>query len=327
MRTKIVYLDAGMVDYGDIDFARIAALGELACHDTTKLQELADHIAGADVVLLNKFLIDATNIDLFKTVKLICLSATGYDNVDVKLARQKNIAVANTINYCTSTVAEHTLMLILALSHRLHEYDNACHKKVWCASPYNTLNHFPYHEVHGKTLGIVGYGHIGKKVAELAKGFGMRILVAQIPGRKYSAYKTPSGGVKRTSFKTVLQKSDFISLHCPLTPLTKEIINKKSLAWFKPHSCLLNLARGGLVNEADLASTLKNNQLQAFATDVLSIEPPVIDNPLFSESIRNKILMTPHVAWASREARQRLIDDMALTIKSFLKGKKRNVVN
>lgn len=318
---KIVYLDAGMADYGDLDFQNIYNLGRLTCYDTTKPSQIQSHLGDAEIVILNKFIVDKTTIAAFKKVKLICISATGYDNVDVGLAKKQGILVSNVVNYCTDSVAEHTLMLLLALSHRLRENDLVCHKKIWCWSPYNTLNLFPYRELKGKTLGIVGYGRIGQKVAKLAKTFGMKIEVAALPGRKYSAKD------RRLSLKKVFQTSDFISLHCPLTPLTESLIASRTLAWMKPNAALLNLSRGKLVNETDLAMALRKNKLSAFATDVLSTEPPSLSNPLLAQDLQKKILMTPHVAWASLEARQRLIDDIAKTISAFLSGKKRSILS
>ncbi len=318
---RIVYLDAGMADYGDLDFSSLYKLGELTCYDTTKPAQVKAHLGTADIALLNKFVVDKKTISAFKNVRLICVSATGYDNVDGKLAKQHGIQVSNVVNYCTDSVAEHALMLMLALSHRLRENDWACHQKIWCRSPYNTLNHFPYLELKGKTLGIVGFGNIGQRVASLAKTFGMKILVAEIPGRSYPKNQ------KRLSLKNVFSAADFISLHCPLTKLTRELVNNKTLAWLKPTASLLNLSRGGLVNENDLAKALKQSKLKAYATDVLSVEPPSPHNPLLDKSLHDKILITPHVAWASLEARQRLVEDMAKTVAAFLKGKQRNSVN
>lgn len=319
-RPKIVYLDAGIADYGDLDFQNIYKLGKLTCYDTTKPSQIQSHLGDAEIAILNKFIVDKTTVAAFKNVRLICISATGHDNVDVALAKKHDIWVSNVVNYCTDSVAEHTLMLMLALSHRLRENDLACHEKIWCQSTYNTLNLFPYRELKGKTLGIVGYGRIGQKVAKLAKSFGMKIAIAALPGRKYSAKD------RRLPLKNVFQTSDFITLHCPLTPLTQSLINVKTLAWINPSTALLNLSRGKLVNEMDLAMALRKNRLKAFATDVLSIEPPLPSNPLLAKDLQKKIIITPHVAWASLEARQRLIDDIAKTISTFLGGKKRSIL-
>ncbi|HLD44281.1 MAG TPA: NAD(P)-dependent oxidoreductase, partial [bacterium] len=267
----IIFLDAGSFDYTGVDLSGIRALGRCLTYHSTKPEQVESRIQKADVVIVNKVVLDKTHLENAKKLQLICVAATGYNNIDLNAAKKCDIAVCNTPYYSTRSVVEHTLMFLFALSHRLIEHHEACQKLKWSRSSTFNLTAFPFSNLNGKTLGIVGYGAIGKSVARLAKHCGMNILVAKIPGRKHDR-KT-----KRTPLKTVLQQSDYVSLHCPLSPLTTRLVNRETLSLMKPTAFLLNLARGPVVDETAVALALLDNQIAGYAADVLSQEPPKKD--------------------------------------------------
>jgi len=319
-KPKIIFLDAATVDYNDIDLSPLKKLGHLIRYDHTTSKQFKSRVQNAEVVISNKVVINHSNIKHFSKLKLICVAATGYNNIDLQVAKQNNIKVTNVVGYSTTSVAEHTLMFLFALSHRLIENNDAVHSKKWSRSSLYTLTDFPYLNLSGKTLGIVGYGAIGKEVARLAKVLRMKVVIAKIPGRSYKANQM------RSSLKSVLNQSDFISIHCPLSEKTRHLFNKRTISQMKKAAYLLNLARGPVVLEQDIATALKNNQIAGYATDVLDQEPPQKNHPLLQKSLAKKVLITPHVAWASRESRQAMIDDIAKTILSFKRGTPRNLV-
>ena len=317
---KIIFLDAATVDFGDIKWRSLEALGQFIRFDKTESDKLASRCAAADIIITNKVLMRDYEVLKNSRLKLICASATGYNHIDVKAAKTMGMGVCNVPGYSTQTVAEHTLMFLLNLAHRFTEHMEASLKGAWSRSSHFTVLDFPFAELSGKTLGIIGYGTIGKAVAKLATAFGMQILVAQIPGRK------SKGNFQRHTLKTVLQKSDFVTMHCALSETTKALINDERLSFMKKSAYLLNVARGGIVDESAIIKHLNQNKLAGYATDVLSQEPPAKTHPMLAASLRHKVLVTPHIAWGSLEARQKLVDEMALNIKAFLQGKKRNRV-
>ena len=209
-------------------------------------------------------------------------------------------------------------MFLLALGHRLPEHDAAVKSGAWSRNPHFALLDHPYRDLAGKRLGILGYGHIGRGVARVARALGMEVVVGKIPGGIYSARE------KRLSLRSLLQSCDYVSLHCPLSPRTKEMIEAKTLAWMKPGACLLNLARGPIVDEVAVAQALRRGKLAAYAADVLTQEPPPLKHPLLHPSLKNKVLFTPHIAWASVESRQRLVEEITENIRAFRRGEKRN---
>ncbi|MBX7147497.1 D-2-hydroxyacid dehydrogenase [bacterium] len=312
---SVVFLDASTLDLGDIDLSPLYKKARLVCYSDTKSFQVITRLKQADIAIINKIVLKEKELKQLPQLKLISVAATGVNNVDLDYCAKNKIAVTNVAGYSTTTVAEHALMMMLATSHRLVEHRDSTLAKKWSRSPHFALLDYPFRDLRGKTLGIIGYGNIGKEVSRLARAFGMTVLASQIPGRSTKG---------RVSFKTVLKKSDFISLHCPLSRHTHHLINKTSLKMMKKDCVLLNLARGPVVNEPDVAQALKQNRLACYATDVMQQEPPSANNPLFDKKIRNKVLITPHVAWASLESRQRLTDEMGKNIEAFLKGKKRN---
>ena len=315
-RPKIVFLDAASVDFGDLDTSLIQKQGLYRAYPNLSFRQVGSKAGDAEIVLANKFLINEEFLDQLPQLKLVCIAATGINNVDLPALKKRGIALTNVADYSTQTVAEHTLLFLLALSHRLPEHMQASIDKRWSRSPFFAFLDTPFCDLAGKTLGLVGYGHIGKKVARLAKAFGMKVLVAHIPGRKKTRSHIP--------LKSVLKQSDYLSLHCRLSPLTQNLINAQSIALMKPTACVINVARGPIVNEKDIARALQKNKLRAYAADVSAIEPIPIHSPLLDPALRNKIILTPHIAWASKESRQRLMDEMALNIEAYLKNKKRN---
>ncbi len=319
MLPTLVFLDVSSVDWwGDIDLSPLRRLGRFKVYPDTTPAQMIPRSREADILITNKCLLGEKELIKLPQLKLIAVTATGVNNIDLKAAQNRGVAVTNVPGYSTKTVAEHALAFLLAFSHRLLEHHSSALSGKWSRSPLYTLVDYPFHDLNGKTLGIIGFGNIGREVARLTRGFGMKILVARIPGRNY-----PSSS-RRLSLRGVFQKSDYVTIHCPLTKQTNQLINRSRLRWMKPTACLLNLARGPIVDEEAIANALAKNRLAGYATDVLFQEPPPRSHPLFRKNLADKVLITPHVAWASVESRQRLIDETAKNIEAFKKGKKRN---
>ncbi len=318
-RMRIVFLDAGTVDLGDVDVSSLRRLGSYRAFADTLPSRIVSRARGADIVVTNKCVLGAREINALPRLALIAVAATGVNNVDLVAARRRRVAVTNVAGYSTTTVAEHALLFLLSFSHRLREHHEAALSH-WSRSGKFALLDHPYADLFGKTLGVVGYGAIGRRVARLAGAFGMKVMIAKLPGRRY-----PSAP-KRFALRDVLRTADFVTLHCPLTEATRHLINKATLRRMKPGAFLLNLSRGAVVSEKDVAAALAlvGGRLAGYATDVLSREPPPENHPLFARRIRDKVLMTPHVAWASRESRQRLVDEIARNIRAFQNGRRRN---
>ena len=325
---SIVFLDSGTVDLGDIDLARLKKIGRLTLYENTLPRQILKRTKRADVVITNKCLLTRVVLKRLPKLKLVCIAATGVNNIDLEAARERGIAVTNVAGYSTTTVAEQTLFFLLALSHRGIEHHEASVSGRWSRSEHYALFDYPFSDLRGKTLGIIGYGKIGREVSGLARAFGMQVLVGKIPGRNYekSLRTRAKQSPERTSLPVLFKKSDFVSLHCPLSELTHHLINTRTLRLMKRGAYLLNLARGPIVDEQAVASALRTERLRGYATDVMQEEPPPRNHPFFQKSLRNKILLSPHIAWASRESRQRLINEIATNISVFLQGKKRNRV-
>ena len=293
---KIVFLDAATVDLGDMDVSPLRRLGTYRAYDDTSPSQIVSRAREAEVIVANKCVLAGKDLARLPHLKLVCVAATGVNNVDLTAARGRGIAVTNVAGYSTATVAEHALLFLLAFSHRLLEHRDAALNGAWTRSGGFAFLGHPFSDLRGKTLGIVGYGTIGREVARLARAFGMKVLVAKIPkihGRVYP--KSPL----RFPLGQVLRKSDFITLHCALTEATFHLINKETLRWIRPEAFLLNLARGAVVEEGAVARALRRGRLAGYAADVSEREPPPPNHPLFSRRIRGKVLLTPHVAWAS----------------------------
>jgi glycerate dehydrogenase len=313
-----VFLDLATVDRGDLDLGRLtSACAHWAIHAYTRPAETAARVAGAQVVVTNKVVLDRAALSAAPDLRLVCLTATGTNNVDLDAARDRGIAVANVTGYATAAVVQHVFALILAHATRLLDYQAAVAAGAWSSSPQFCLLDFPIFELAGKTLGIVGYGELGRAVARVAEAFGMQVLIAQRSGGPPQAGRLP--------LAALLPRADVISLHCPLADNTRDLIGAAELAQMRPTALLVNTARGGLVDGEALAAALRAGTIGGAALDVLSVEPPPPSHPLLAPDIPNLIL-TPHTAWASREARQRVLDEVAQNIAAFAAGERRNRV-
>lgn len=318
MKTKITYLDGYTVNPGDQSWALIEKLGHFTCYDRTAPEDIVARAANADIVLTNKVHLTKAILSQLPNLKYIGVSATGYNNVDLDAARAQNITVTNVRGYSTSAVAQHTFALLLALTNHVELHSDSVRQGDWTNATDWCYWRTPLVEIADKTIGLIGLGDIGTRVAHIARAFGMRVLA-------HRRSDAPAGeGIELVDLDTLFRESDVISLHCPLTDETSGIINKNSLAKMKSTAYLLNTGRGGLVVEQDLADALNTKKIAGAAVDVLSTEPPRADNPLLTA---HNCLITPHVAWAFYESRVRLIQLVAENIEAFQRGTPINVVN
>lgn len=317
---KIVMLDRNSVGM-DIDVSVFERLGEFEAHDVADRESCRKWIQDAEVVIFNKSRMDEDMLKDAPQVKLLCVTATGFDNIDLEYARKRNIAVANVRNYSTPAVAQHTFALALYVLEKIGYYDN--YVKSGAYSNQLGFSNFDekYNELEGKTWGIVGLGNIGKRVASIAKAFGCRVIF-------YSASGTnETKEYERVDLDTLLKESDILSLHCPLTDRTGNLINKETLRKMKPTAILVNVARGPVVNDADLYEALEEGIIAGAGLDVLGVEPMEKTNPLGKIQDNCKLLITPHMAWASVEARTRCVEEVYKNIEAFAAGKERNRVD
>ena len=316
---KAVFLDYESLDQHDLDLSALeASFDTLSLYPSTSPAQLLERVQHADVIISNKVIVDAATIQQCLNLKLILISATGTNNIDLIQARAQGIVVCNCQGYGTSAVAQHTLTLMLALATSLLQYDRAVQQGQWNKSPIFCLLDFPIVELEGKTLGILGYGELGQAVAKLAEAFGMKILVGSLPNRPSDSTRIP--------FATLLPQVDFLSLHCPLTEDTRDLIDAKAFDAMKPSAFLINCARGGIVNEAALADALIQGKIAGAATDVLTVEPPKEGNVLLDQHIPN-LIVTPHSAWGSVDARQRIVQQMVENAEAFKAGQPIRQVN
>jgi glycerate dehydrogenase len=316
---KGIFLDRHSLDRDDLDLSVLETSVNNWCnYDATEDKDTASRLHNADVVVTNKVVLDKDAIAAADKLKLICVAATGTNNVDLDAAREAGIAVCNVVRYATPSVVQHTLALILSLTRRLTEYQQAISRGDWQRSEQFCLLDYPMRELDGLTLGIIGYGELGKAVASAAECLGMNIIIAQRPGSK----ATQTG---RVALDTLLGKADVVSLHCPLADNTRNLIGARELGLMKEDALLINAARGGIVDEAALAQAISEGRIGGAGVDVLAEEPPAHGSPLL-DIHSPRLLLTPHVAWASRSARQRLIDEVVKNIHSFLHGDRRNRV-
>ncbi|KUJ82583.1 glycerate dehydrogenase [Microbulbifer flavimaris] len=304
-----VFLDTLTMKLEQLDCSGLeGCLEQWDFFETTKPEQVAERIAGADVVITNKVVLDRELIMGAGNLKLICVCATGTNNIDLEAADERGIPVRNVHGYAGASVPQHALALILALATRLHQYNSDVKAGRWSESPVFCMLDYPVMELAGKNLGIIGYGDLGRRTAELGKALGMKVLVAEsFSGEKKSG---------RIPLDQLLREADVISLHCPLTTATDQLVNHEFLAAMKRGALLINTARGGLVDEAALADALHSGQLGGAALDVLSVEPPPENHPLLDPDIPN-LLLTPHSAWISKESRQRLLNGVVDNIQQW----------
>ncbi|WP_425343490.1 2-hydroxyacid dehydrogenase [Pseudomonas delhiensis] len=310
--SRAVFLDTASLDLGDLDLQPLhQAFGELVLHAASAPGEIAGRLHGAQVAITNKAPIDARAMASNPDLKLILVTATGTNNIDLAAARERGIAVCNCQGYGTASVAQHAIGLLLALATRLPDYQAAVRAGRWQQATQFCLLDYPIVELEGKALGLLGHGELGGAVGRLAEAFGMRVLLGQLPGRPPRA--------DRLALDELLPQVDAISLHCPLTDQTRGMIGQRELDLMKPGAFIVNTARGGLIDEQALADTLRRGHLGGAATDVLSVEPPKDGNPLLAGDIP-RLIVTPHNAWGSREARQRIVGQVTDNAAAFFRG-------
>ncbi len=315
---NLVILDGYTANPGDLSWDEFAGLGALSVRDRTPVEQIAEQARDAEIVLTNKAPLDAATIAALPKLRYIGVLATGHNIVDSAAARARGIPVCNVPEYGTANVAQAVFALILELTNRTGHHTDTVRAGRWSGSIDWCYWDFPLVELSGRTLGIVGYGRIGAAVARIGAAFGMKVLAHRRSG-------IPAGEPAQTAnFDTLFRESDVLTLHCPLTPETKHLVNAERLAQMKPGAFLINTARGPLIDEPALATALDEGRIAGAGLDVLSIEPPSADNPLLTA--RN-CLITPHIAWATREARARLLSIAAENIRAWQTGALQNVVN
>jgi glycerate dehydrogenase len=315
---QIVVLDAKPLDVGDMDWAPLRALGEVTLHLNSTPDEVAARIENAAALFTNKVKVGASEMDAAPGLKFIGVLATGFDVVDVQVARERGITVCNVPGYGTSFVAQTTIALLLELCHRVGAHDAAIRDGQWQKEGAFSFWNGPLIDLDGKTLVIIGLGAIGRRVARIAQSLGMNVIAAQLPGRGKS-----DNEFTRLPLEDALKQADVVSLHCPLSEQTRGIINAQTLQFMKPTALLVNTARGLLVNDEDLAFALREGQIAGYAADVLSQEPPPDSHPLLHAP---NCILTPHYSWASPQSRQRLLNIAVENLRLFLEGAPKNVV-
>ena len=302
----------------NLDLSPITSLGiDWDIYPVTRPEQTAARIASAELVLTNKVVLGRTELHSAPNLRYIGVLATGTNVIDLTTAQLRNIVVTNVTGYGTASVVQHVFALMLSLTTRLSDYNSAAVDGRWAKSPFFCLLDFPVQQLAGKTLGIIGYGSLGQGVARVADAFGMKVKIAELPNRNH-------GDTSRVPLQELLPQADVLSLHCPLTPETENLIGPAELALMKPSALLINCARGGIVDEIALAEALKTGKLGGAGVDVLTEEPPVHGNPLLDPNIPN-LIVTPHSAWAAQESRQKLVDIAAENIQTFLQGNPENI--
>lgn len=313
---NIVALDAYTLNPGDLNWLPIQELAALQVFERTPPEKAVERAQLADIMIVNKFIIDKNLIQKLPRLKCICVSATGYNNVDVDFCKEKNITVMNVSGYSTPAVAQHVFALLFALTNKVESYSQEVHQGDWSKQSDFSYWHQPLLEVKGMTIGIYGFGKIGQAVGKIALAFGMRVI---------AHHKHPERdkmeGVEMVSLDDLFRQSDVLTLHAPLNKQNEGIISQQNISKMKKSAFLINTGRGGLVNETDLKEALENNMLAGAGLDVLSQEPPPLDHILFQ--VKNCII-TPHQAWGSQSARKRMIDELGKNIRAYLEGKDRN---
>ncbi|OHC26601.1 MAG: glycerate dehydrogenase [Pseudomonadales bacterium RIFCSPHIGHO2_02_FULL_60_43] len=316
---RAAFLDHSSLDLGDLDLSSLSAcFADLQLYPHSTQAQTIEHLQGVQVAISNKVLLNAEVFAACPELKLVLVAATGTNPIDLSAARTHGVIVSNCQGYGTPSVAQHTLMLLLALATRLPDYQRDVRAGRWQQAQQFCLLDYPIVELHGKTLGLLGHGELGGAVAKLAEAFGMRVLLGQLPGRPARE--------DRLSLDELLPQVDALSLHCPLNSDTLNLIDARELSLMKPTAFLINTARGGLINEQALADALRAGHLGGAATDVLTQEPPKDGNPLLAADIP-RLIITPHSAWGSREARQRIVGQLSENALAFFNGTPMRVVS
>ena len=310
---KIVFLDAATLG-DDLSYARFEEFGEVVAYPNTSADAFEAHIRDAEVAIVNKFKLTAENLPIANKLRLICIAATGYDNVDLEYCRQKGIAVCNVIGYSTQCVAQVTVSMALSLCTHLAEYTEFVRSGEYTKRGIANCLFPVYHEIAGKTWGIVGFGNIGKQVGRVAQALGCRVLVNK---------RTPIDGWDCVDLETVCRESDILSLHVPLSDSTRGMLDERHIAMMKSDAIVINVARGAVTDETALARAISENRLGGLGIDVYSVEPMKAEHPFQSIKDRPNVCLTPHMAWGGYETRVRLLNEMAENIQAFLNGSRR----
>ncbi|MBN8790232.1 MAG: D-2-hydroxyacid dehydrogenase [Terrimonas sp.] len=316
---NIVILDGYTLNPGDLDWLPLEKIGRLKVYERTAVDDVVERAIDAEIVLTNKTRITGDAIKALPRLKYIGELATGFDNVDIKAAKERNIPVCNVPGYSSSSVAQLTVALMLELIYKTGRRSDEAKGGAWVNSKDFCYGHAGLFELQGKTMALIGLGQIGSAVARLAGAFGMRVIASVRNPAKYNME-----GINFVSREECFSAADFVSLHCPLTDDTRQMVNASLISIMKPSAYIINTARGALINEKDLADALNSSRIAGAALDVLSTEPPSADNPVFNAA---NCIITPHIAWATKEARTRLLNESIKNIEAFLKGEERNVVN
>lgn len=316
---KIVFLETDTLG-DDVDYSPFDNLGEIIRYNKSEPGHNAKRIQDADIIVVNKVPMNAEVLDQAENVKLICLTATGTNIVDFDYTNKRNISVANVKSYSTQSVVQHTFALLFYVYEKLSYYDQFVKSGEYAASDIFSRFDKKFHELYGKTWGIIGFGEIGRGVAEVAKVFGCRIIYYSTSG------KNNNSAYEQVDYETLLKTSDIISIHAPLNSATENLINEEALKKMKKTAVLLNLGRGKIVNEEALVKALESDEIAGAGLDVVSVEPMLPDNPLLRMTDSTKLIVTPHIAWATVEARQRCLKEVYENISAFLRGEERNIV-
>ena len=316
---KIVVLDGKTL--GNVDYIKLNEFGQVIYYDMTYANEISERIEDADIVLTNKVELREKDLKNAKNLKLICEMATGYNNIDINYAKKNNIAVTNVAGYATNTVAQHTFAMLLHLYDNISYFDKFVKSGEYSKSRIFTNLDVTYKDLCGKVWGIVGLGSIGKRVAKIAQAFGARVVYYSTSGKNLNP------DYAKVSFDELLRKCDIISIHAPLNEKTKELIDYNALSKMKKDAIIINVGRGPIIVDSDLARAIDEEIIGGAALDVFESEPIHEENPLLKVRNKERLLMTPHVAWASEEARKRLFDDLLENISAFYRGEKRNRID
>ena len=316
---RIVILDGKTL--GDIKLEKLSEIGEVKYYDTTDISEVKDRVRDANIVLTNKVVLNRENLSEANNLEFIAEVATGFNNIDVEYAKEKGIGVANVAGYSTNAVVQHTFAVALALLDEVTYYDSYVKSGDYSKSGLFTCLDKPYYEIEGKTWGIIGLGNIGKKVAKIAEAFGAKVVYYSTTGNN------SNDEFSRVSFDELLSKSDIISIHAPLSNNTLGLLDYEALCKMKNSAILVNMGRGPIVVEEDLARAIDENKIRGAALDVFEVEPININSPLLTMKNKYKIILSPHIAWASVEARERLFNEVIENIIAFYNGEIRNRVD
>lgn len=315
---SIVVLDGNTL--GNMNYSLLEEFGSLKVYGMTKEDEVLERIKEANIILTNKVVLNEDNLKECKNLELICEMATGFNNIDIEYAKNTNIAVTNVAGYSTNTVVQHTFATLLHLYDKINYYDEFVKSGNYSNSGMFTNLDKPYNDLSGKTWGIIGLGAIGRGVAKVCEAFGMNVIYYSTSG------KNNNSSYKRVEFEELLKTSDIISIHAPLNENTKGLMNYENISKMKREAFLVNMGRGPIIVEEDLARAIDEKKIAGAALDVFSVEPILSENPLLSVKNKDRLVLTPHIAWASVEARERLFNDLIENIRAFNKGEIRNRV-